>query len=247
MTIKQLAKVILLLGMGLFLASRLWNGTLNFYIHPRFNTLTLLTAVTLILLGIAYAVHQQRTQSQTAAVGNGRAAHAVNWFGLLLLALPILFGLAVAPTPLGAAALANRDVNVNAFTSARAPQDENLTTIALSGEKNIIDWLYEFQRRGDPAAFDGQEASIIGFVYRDDRFAADTFMVSRFTISCCVADAAPVGLIVQWPDAAALPADGWVEVNGRFQTGSFNGQSMPLLIADTVAPTEPPAQPYLYP
>jgi hypothetical protein len=49
----------------------------------------------------------------------------------------------------------------------------------------------------DPAAFIGQEARLIGFVYRDDRFNGDEFMISRFVISCCAADAAPLGLVVR--------------------------------------------------
>ncbi|MCA9965927.1 MAG: TIGR03943 family protein, partial [Anaerolineales bacterium] len=116
----------------------------------------------------------------------------------------------------------------------------------IAGERNILDWLGEFQRSGDPAALAGQRADVIGFVYRDARFGADEFMVARFTVSCCVADAAPVGLVVRWPDGADLPTDQWVEVQGRFEVGVFNGRSMPILVAETITKTKQPPQPYLH-
>jgi putative membrane protein len=61
-----------------------------------------------------------------------------------------------------------------------------------------------------------------------------------------VADAAPIGLIVRWPDAPDLAADQWVEVQGTFLAGTFNGDELPLLMADEVVITDAPAQPYLY-
>lgn len=250
---KQTIKVILLIALGIFLLSRLLNGTLSFYIHPRFNVLTLLTAVALIGLGIGYAIQQRR---QTAHGHHQQAdhdhehghSHDVAWAGLLLLALPVVLGLLVEPRPLGATALQNREINIgNApLASANAPEGSQLSVIANAGERNIMDWLTMFQRSGEPTAFAGEEAHVIGFVYRDDRFADSQFMVSRFTVSCCVADAAPIGLIVEWPDTAVLTPDSWVEVSGTIQAGTFNGVEMPVLVADSVTPTETPSQPYLY-
>ena len=71
-------------------------------------------------------------------------------------------------------------------------------------------------------------------------------MVSRFTVSCCVADAAPIGLIVEWPETVELQADEWVEVEGTLQMGLFNNLEILILVADEITPTDPPAQPYLF-
>ena len=253
---KQTVKVILLIALGLFLLSRLLNGSLNFYIHPRFNLLTVLTAVGLAALGISYAIQQRRQAAHTHHHdhddhdhGEPVHSHDVSWAGLLLLALPVLLGLLVEPRPLGASALQNREITIGtsgSLSSANAPEGSELSIIANAGERNILDWLYLFQRSSDPNQFDGEEAHVVGFVYRDERFAANQFMVSRFTVSCCVADAAPIGLIVQWSETAALAADSWVEVRGTIEARTFNGIEMPVLIADEIVPTETPGQPYLY-
>ena len=252
---KQTVKNILLIALGLFLLSRLLNGTLSFYIHPRFNVLILLTAVGLTLLGIGYAIQQRRQAAHVHEPEDEHDhehehahSHDVSWVGLVLLALPVVLELLVEPRPLGASALQNRDINVGggSLVSSSAPEGSELNIIANAGERNILDWLYLFQRSTNPASFNGEEAHVVGFVYRDERFGDTQFMVSRFTVSCCVADAAPIGLIVEWPDTAVLTPDSWVEVSGTLQAGSFNGVEMPVLVADKVAPTETPSQPYLY-
>jgi putative membrane protein len=88
---------------------------------------------------------------------------------------------------------------------------------------------------------------VIGFVYRDPRFAENQFMVARFTITCCVADALAIGLVTEADDAADLPDDSWVRVEGTFAEGTLDGDAMPVLVAETVTPIEPPEHPYLYP
>lgn len=257
MRLKTIAKVILFISLGLFLASRLANGTLSFYIHPRFNTLTAVAAITFILIGLIYAYqHRQTMLTGTDEHDHDHQrhdhahehdhSHDLSWLALAILAIPVLLGVMVQPQPLGAAALQNREINTSMLASAQAPGGSQLAVIPTAGERNILDWLYLFRDMGNAAAFNGEPVHVIGFVYRDDRFAADEFMVSRFTVSCCVADAAPIGLIVRWPEAPELAADEWVEVSGTLQAGTFSGEKIPLLIADQVVITEPPTQPYLY-
>ena len=257
MSKKAVIQVGLLATLGIFLFSRYVNGSLSYYIHPRFNGLTALTAAGLVVIAIAYGRHHWlRRDNHHDHQGDDAHdhdhqlvhdhSHDLSWVGLALLAIPIVLGFFVQPRPLGASALGNRQVSVGTLASARAPEGSYFTTIATAGERNIMDWLYAFQNARDPGAFDGEEAHVIGFVYRDDRFDAGTFMVGRFTVSCCVADAAPVGLIVRWPQAPELADDEWVEVTGRFETGDFGGITMPILVADAVVKTNAPAQPYLY-
>lgn len=141
--------------------------------------------------------------------------------------------------------MGNREISVGSLSSVAPPQSGDGQEL-LAGEKNILDWLNDFQVAENAAALDGEEATITGFVYRDNRFTEEQFMVSRFTVSCCVADAAPIGLVVDWADTPDLPSDQWVEVRGHFEEGTFNGETMPILVADEIVLIDPPAQPYLY-
>ena len=242
---QRLLKVALLLLLGVYLYSRLLNDAIYFYINERFVTLTLLAAAGLVLVGASYLFRP--------STGDGEEHHhhsSASWAGLLIVAAPIVLGWLVPPAPLGAAALGNRELNVGgrdgSGSLASVPPGQG-NRLAASGEKNILDWLTAFQHEPDPGAFTGEEAQVTGFVYRDDRFQTGTFLVARYVVSCCVADASPVGLIVQAADADALLADEWVEIKGRFQPGAFGEHQVPVLIAEEVTPTEAPAQPYLYP
>jgi putative membrane protein len=72
-------------------------------------------------------------------------------------------------------------------------------------------------------------------------------MVARFTISCCVADASAIGLPVARQETNTLPQDTWVRVQGAFEVGEFQGDSLPILQAASVEAVAQPEHPYLYP
>lgn len=240
-------KTLVLIATGLFLYSRVLNDSILFYINQRFVTLTVAASVGFILVAVSY---YRRSMGQPEA-GEHEHEHEhdhdhgnLSWLGWVIVAIPVVFGLLVRPQPLGAAAVGNREVNVSAMTSVTAPSSDGRINLQV-GEKTIVDWLVEFQR-SEPAAFAGEEASVIGFVYSDERFGEDRFLVGRFILSCCVADASPVGLVVRWPEAMALTPDQWVEVRGHFEVGTFDGLEIPILVADEVILIDAPTNPYLY-
>jgi uncharacterized repeat protein (TIGR03943 family) len=237
-------KALTLIGMGLFLYSRFFSGTLLFYINGRFIWLTLAAALGFILVGASY-----RYRARSAHREHDHAGHQhgkLNWGGLILVALPVFLGVLIPPKPLGAAAMVNRDISIKSLTSAAAPETSSVLAKPKK-EKNILDWLIEFRSTTDLTAFEGQEAKLVGFVYRDERFAKEEFMVSRFVLSCCAADAAPIGILVRSPESASLADDTWVEVIGYYEIGHFGEEEMPILMAETITPTDLPQQPYLYP
>ena len=234
--IEKLLKTGVILGMGLYLGTRLTTNTLLFYINDRFVILIVLAAVGFLVVGAGFWFRPG------SGADSGRAP--VSWAGLLLVALPMLLGVLVAPKPLGAAALSNREVSLSSLTTVAVPQS---TTTVAPADRNAMDWLIEFRRAADPAVFVGQEADVIGFVYRDDRFATDTFLAGRFVVSCCVADANPIGLIIHTPDADSYADDAWLRVSGVFQLGEFDGETVAIVEATQIEEVDPPSQPYLYP
>jgi uncharacterized repeat protein (TIGR03943 family) len=238
---KPSIKALTMIGMGLFLYSRFFNGKLLLYINERFVWLTLLAAVGFIAVGASYRYYAIADHNH-----DGHQHSHLSWGGWLLVILPIVLGLLVPPRPLGAAAMSSREVSVKSLTSAAAPGQKSVLAKPKS-DKNILDWLIEFRSANDPAAFSGEEVRLIGFVYRDERFETDQFMVCRFVISCCAADAAPLGLIVRWPETDSLAEDQWVEVKGYLEPGRFEDEEMPIIFAESVTSADIPDQPYLYP
>ena len=112
---------------------------------------------------------------------------------------------------------------------------------------NVLDWMRAINNESDVTSFNGQQADVTGFVYRNESFPDGHFMVVRFVISCCVADATPVGLPVYWPEGADLTSDTWVQVEGAFEVGQFANDLVPILHAEAVTVIPQPDHPYLYP
>ena len=234
-----------LLGLAAVLAMRHVDGSLGYYINLRYGWLTLVAIACLTVLGVATLV---------AGLGRGRGAPDARvhlpWLGVGLLALTVALAL-IPPRPLGTDAMATRTLQLGSV-----PASAGLAGIAEAawtgddGPRTILDWLVLFHQAETGAAdlnrFAGQSARVRGFVYRDERFPTGTFMVSRFLLSCCVADAAPIGLAVRWPDADFLDDDAWVWVSGEFAVETFLDERVPVLAAIEVTPAEQPPQPYLY-
>lgn len=244
---KATIKALALMSLGLFLYSRFWNGNLFFYIHERFVWLIIFAAIGLVIIGGSYSYRANRQKSESHDHDHDGHRHsAFSWSSIILLMLPVVLGLAVPPKPLGASAMVNRDVSMESLTSASAPDSSEVVS-KPKGDRNVLDWLIDFRSVQDVTVFEDEAVNVVGFVYRDDRFSEQQFMVSRFVVSCCAADAAPIGLVVQWPNSAELPDDEWVTVKGPLRVETFAGEEMPIVIAESVTPTDIPERPYLYP
>ena len=113
--------------------------------------------------------------------------------------------------------------------------------------RNILDWIVIFNSTDDLSPYVGQTARVTGFVYHDPRLPANQFIVSRFVITCCTADASAIGMIVNWNQSTDLKESSWVEVKGPVQASKLGGQPIPLIEASYVQSTPQPDQPYLYP
>ena len=262
-------KALLLIALGLFFYSRLMNGSLYYYINERFMGFTILAVVGLLVVGLSYrysdpkqaqAPHEPHDQDHQHAPDQAHEhnhadhghSHGLSWGGAFLVALPVILGLLTPAQPLGSAALANRDLGLqlsNSSPSVTAPSSAIVKPREKAAtDKNILDWWHEFRRLPDAnTALAGQPVRVSGFVFKDEKYGADSFMLIRFTVSCCVADAAVVGLLVQSPESQQLSNDTWVEVTGSFVSSTLDNWQLPIVTAQQVSRIEGPSQPYLYP
>ncbi len=251
--IKYVLRAAVLASLGLLFYGKIADGTLSYYINPRFAWLSLLAVM--LFLALAMSALWSALDARRSAAAELTDVATLNRLarrrqlgsrlstalGVGLLLTPVMFSALAPAQPLGASAIQSRGIG------RFAPDRPGAVSVAQRQPENILDWLREFARAADPAAFSGKPADVIGFVYRDPRNRANEFWVSRFVVSCCVADAAAIGLLVQSDRAAELPLDTWVRVRGRFGVTEFAGERIPLIIAEDVQVSDAPAEPYLYP
>lgn len=189
------------------------------------------------------ALHQLHHEHDHHEHEHNHAAGVGSWLMLGLLALPFLLGWAFPSKPLGGSAVSDISTDVTSFNLGSTQPSVEIP----SGERNILDWLRVLNSSANLQEFEGQEIEVIGFVYRDAQIQQpDQFMAARFALSCCVADARAIGMVIQNAEGAALPQDTWVSVSGHIEIQHLNGIDTPVIMADTVEVIEPPSQPYLY-
>lgn len=237
------AKTAILLGLGLYFVYTIYSGNLPNYINASFAWLSYVAAGLFLLLGTVSAYYLLRAEPAPPPVyyNVDTMRREVSGWALLLVSVPLVLGTVIPSDSLPVEA-ANGNIN---FSIANIGPSAAFSKAPL--DRNVLDWLREFARTANPAAFNGQEADVIGFIYREPGFAEDQFMVARFTVSCCVADASAIGLPVISAGAAGLAEGAWVQVRGTFAAGDFRGQRTPILHAAQIAQVSQPQHPYLYP
>ncbi|MBZ0303946.1 MAG: TIGR03943 family protein [Anaerolineae bacterium] len=242
--VQEILKTALLIGLGLYFVVLIATGSLTNYINVRFSWLSYVAALIFLLLGATSAVRLMQSRRHDHHPHEHQHDHdpehgSISWAALAVIAVPLVLGTLIPSRPLGAAAvdseLSANNIGGDVTAAFNIPPEQ----------RNILDWVRALNAAEDPATLNGQTVDVVGFVYRGEAYTSDQFLVARFTISCCVADAVAIGLPVAWPED--LPLDAWVRVRGQFVPGDFQGETRPVIQPTRVELVEQPEHPYLYP
>ncbi|WP_394557221.1 TIGR03943 family putative permease subunit [Priestia aryabhattai] len=94
--------------------------------------------------------------------------------------------------------------------------------------------------------FIGKKIEVNGFVYREKGFKDNQFVVARFGISCCAADASVYGLLSTLENALTLKKDTWVHIKGIIQKTTYNEENVPYIQVQQIESIDQPDDPYVY-
>ncbi len=249
-TTQDWLRVGILGGFGVYFTYNIVSGNLANYINVRFMWLSYVAAGLFLVLTAA-SLWQLLKHDADNCDGAGCACshdnhdhdhqHGTTWAVIITAALPLLMGVMIPSQPLGAEAV-NGSIRTSAVNSASGSG----FTIAPE-QRNVLDWLREFNVSDDYATINGQPADVIGFVYREPDYPDEYFMIARFTVSCCVADASAIAMPVQYSGADELEQGTWVRVSGLVEAREFQGDTAPVIYQATVDAVDAPEHPYLYP
>lgn len=247
---KQKIQVLILAGLGVYLLFVVVSGRLYYYINERFTWLVVAGGI--IFLGTALALgleamRKNQPDEEEKAHSESHAGHehgkVPNW-SLLIAGIPLLLGFLITPKPLDATTLSVRGVSTSGLSVARG---ENLLIEAPTDSRNVLDWVRAFSFSEDISEFEGEPVDLIGFVYQEPSLGENQFLVSRFTLSCCVADAFAIGVRVESEEAQDWESNQWVHLIGRISVQENDGSPEAVVIPLRMVEIEPPPQPYLFP
>jgi putative membrane protein len=159
--------------------------------------------------------------------------------GIGLLVVPVVVVLALPPASLGSYAAARRSTITGAgfATSTREISSGPLTLVEVASALRSRAAMRALSSRA------GSDVSFVGFVTRGPEMGADEFVLTRFLISCCVADALSVQAGVVGVPPGEFRSDDWVRVEGQIYP---LGREV-IVDASRVVHVNKPERPYLSP
>ena len=232
---------------------RYWfGGKLLLLLHPDYAWLSNSAAIALLLLTLFKLFKAARKMRGTAPQSsNSENAGSVtllpsNFSSAVLLGVAV-FGLIYTPRAFASQTAIQRGIS-ETLTLTRA-QPQRFARAAAPEERTVIDWIRLVNVYPEPDAYAGEGVNVKGFVIHPEEWPADYLMVSRFVLTCCAADAYPVGLPVKLADGMAradYPVDSWLEVRGEMTTETLDGRRQLAIAPTEIIEVEEPRNPYEY-
>ncbi len=96
-----------------------------------------------------------------------------------------------------------------------------------------------------PLLYQKKDITVIGMVYREASLPENQFLLFRFSITCCAADAMPLVVQVDTKNSFSIENDTWVQVTGQFDLDEKDDTVLPVIRNAKVEQTPAPQRPYL--
>ncbi|HEX2025733.1 MAG TPA: TIGR03943 family protein [Actinomycetota bacterium] len=204
----------------------LLTGRTSLYLSPRTAWVVPTGAIllTLAALGRLATARTERTERLGSV------------WGLGLVVLPAVLILAVPPAALGSYAASRRSLAAGVVAGPSAVAVGDRVTLASVAAAT---WSEEARRALADRA--GSRVTFEGIVTRREGQPAGEFVLTRFIVSCCVADALSVQVRVVGVPPGRFREDQWVRVTGTF----YPVGRETVVDASTIDPIPRPSDPYL--
>lgn len=166
------------------------------------------------------------------------------YFKPVLLLIVILLGVLIPSGQISSATADQRISNLNSVVvSSNVGVLNNFNSDTTTYD--IGDWINSQTYNTDLSFYEGKQVDLVGFVYSPEFLPEQYFIIARFVIRCCAADATPIGLVVKYDWQSNFKQDEWVRVKGNFIVEDFNGNQQLVIIPVSVANTDVPERPYI--
>lgn len=258
---------------GVTLTLFYFSGRVVSYLHPAFHILTGISGIVLLLL--AAGVLFLPSEEDDCCEGGCADPHADQKpvrraLSTFVLIVPLLVAAVVSPDQFGEAIVKNRGY-IETITDLPGYQpfsEPSLPTADSPGgagtddfgasylptneagqiRAQTVDLIYAAIEPDLRADFEGKGVELIGqfMPARPDDAKGQRFNLVRMFIMCCAADGRPVAITVQTEKLPSLAEMSWVKVVGKATFPTEDGRRVPLILAESVSPCDPPEETFIY-
>ena len=241
---EEFIKFIIFITFNVLLCYLLKTGKINGFINPKMSMYIKITVVAIFILALF-----QFTKIFTVMTRNKFRVSYLMFFAV------ILIGFTTVPGNLNGEITDNKGVtiaNSNNDSSARENINKDITgDVILFQDHNYYENIFKLE--GNVQQYIGKKVIIKGFVYKEEGFEENEFVVARMMMSCCAADAQVIGLMCRWDNAPQLNREQWISVEGTLESttygsgGANKGDIIPLIVVQKIESIEAPENVYIYP
>lgn len=239
-----------LLTWGILLLKFWLTGKINILLHPGYVWLAYSAGFFLIGIAVVKIVQvllrlsKRRDRRPQPVNPQHFALFPPGWGSALMLAVA-LFGLQFTPQPFASEVALGRGVTDTLTLTRSQPQAFRGTS--SPEERSLVEWIRTLNVYPEPDAYAGQKVNLNGFVIHPPEMPSNYLAIARFIITCCAADAYPVGLPVKLQgDRSQYPPDQWFQIEGAMITETLNDKRQLVIQASSLKPIPQPANPYDY-
>ena len=225
------------------------------FLRPEFGFLVAIGLFSLLAMLFAFTLKDSHED------GHAHACSSLNRIlRIFAMTIPLWFMLGAQGAQLDADAYKRRATTPIAQTQAVPSTDPVLVAASPADAAATTQTEQEIKSKGpgflemvvDPRAFDGQHVSAEGMVCYDPTvtklFGAESFLLFRFAITCCAADARPVAILAKPQKPVSFKESSWVRVEGELSAKKMEDKSIVPLINDAKCESiKAPDEPYVYP
>ena len=209
----------LLLLWGLTLLWSFHSGRLDLLLRGVFHGLVGVTGLVLLMLGVALLLKREKQ------------AERWRWPWLLSGVMAPLV-LVFPPSPSFSDLASNRPQGL--------PNPPELAFVLPPEQRSLTEWVRLLRSQPDPDLVAGNPVRISGFVWRQPQGPP---LIARLTVRCCLADATPAGLAVEWPESFIPQTNQWLAIEGTMSVQTRKERRIPVVIPQNITPIARPERP----
>jgi uncharacterized repeat protein (TIGR03943 family) len=244
----RFAPQVILAGYGALILSLFARNVLSWYINPVYIVPTTLAGAVLVVLALA-GLMRTRHPAESPCEGDDCSALEPSpriWtYGIL--AVPLFLGLFFPPRSLAAFSANQRGLSIAGTSMVHGVAAVRRVSLSVDTRSfSMSDWVGALSADPNPRDYLGKPVTVSGIVVHNSASVPPGYiMVIRYFVTCCIADARPVGLIVDDTSHGALKDNQWVSVTGTMRSASYQGQKVAVVQPKSLVPTRSQS-PYIY-
>ena len=238
--------VIAIFAWGILMLHYRLSGKLYLLIHPNFFELVSASGAILTIIGIIRFLDVKKSKPGNPPPNAQHVTLFPPGFGSRLLLITAILGLVITPGVFASDKALKTDT-ADLLSSTRVQPQEFRRSAVNSEDRSLVDWVRTLKVYPEPDKYSGQKARVKGFVIHSPDIGDEYLFLARFVLTCCAADAYPIGLPVKLEGSRQqYPPDTWLEVEGTMITGNIAGKRQLTIAAKSIKKIDRPKNPYSY-